>query len=140
MRLLVKLRRYLSASRHRSPVATGILPLKDIHSVVVFVDGADAGLEPLKIRIQKFVQGCSVKFVSARDKDLRTSSDAFIAINSTPSVDERYAAVWSTARFKVGRHQLPHQVYDLVVSDPGEEPAPVGTAFEVMSNLITQIK
>lgn len=140
MRLLVKLSRYLSARRHRSPVATGILPLADVHSVVVFVDGADQGLEPTKIRIQKFFEGRSVTFVSARDKNLRTSSDAFIAINSVPSVDERYAAVWSTARFKAGRHQLPGQVYDLVVSDPGEEPSPVSTAFEAMSNLITQIK
>lgn len=140
MRILVKLSRYLSASRHRSPVATGIIPLAEMHSVVVFVDGADPGLEPTKIRIRKFFEGRSVSFVSARDKDLRTGSDVFIALNSTPSVDERYAAVWSTARFKIGRHQIPGQVYDMVVSDPGEEPSAVSSAFDVMSNLITHIE
>ncbi|MBO4743150.1 MAG: hypothetical protein J5533_05900 [Bacteroidales bacterium] len=142
MRLLTKLKRKLSIGRHRSKVPTGFLPLKEIHSVVVFVDGADEGLEPTKVRILKFFgdNGIKVRFISALDEDLRTSSDLFIALNGHKSVDEHYAAAASTARFKIGRHQLGRQLYDCVVADPTEEPVFVAAAFDYMTKLITQIK
>lgn len=142
MKLLKKLARFFAISSHRSNVPTGFIPLRDMRSAVVFTDPADAGMEPLKVRIRKFFgdNGISTRFISAADKDIRTSSDIFIALNGHKSIDERYAAASSTARFKVGRHQLARQVYDFVVSDPTDEPVPVAAAFDVMLKLITSIK
>ncbi len=140
MKLFRTIARYLSIGSHRSSVPTGLLPLGEVRSVTVFTDGADQGLEPAKVRIRKFFGDRSVTFISALDKDIRTSSDVFIALNSKPSVDERYAASSSTARFKLGRHQLKGQIYDFVVTDPAEEPSTAGAAFDVMANLITHIK
>ena len=142
MKLLRKIKRYLCICGHRSTVPTGIIPLKDIRTAVIFVDGADVGLEPTKVRILKFFgdNGIKVRFISADDKDIRTSSDLFIALNGHKSIDERYAASSSTARFKVGRHQMPRQLYDFVVADPTDEPSPVASAFDLMLKLITHIQ
>jgi hypothetical protein len=118
------------------------MPLSEVYSVVVFTDDAEAGLEPLKVAIKSFFAkgGAVVRFIRADDEDLRTSSDMFVALNSRPSIDERYAAMSSGARFKIGRHQFPGQVYDLVVADPGEEPASATEAFTLIQQLITSIK
>ena len=109
---------------------------------MVFVDSSDPGLEPTKVRITKFFgdNNIKVKYISAADKDIRTSSDLFLAINGHVSVDEKYAASSSTARFKIGRHQLGRQIYDVVVADPTDEPVPVAAAFDYMTKLITNIK
>lgn len=142
MRLLTKIRRYLSIGSHRSKVPTGIIPLKKIRKAVVFVDNADEGLEATKVRISKFFgdNHISTAFISAADADIRTKSDIFIAINGHKSVDEQYAASSSTARFKVGRHQLKRQIYDCVVADPTDEPVPVAEAFDLMMKLLANIK
>lgn len=142
MKLLRKIIRRLCLRAHRSHTATGVMPLSEVSSVVVFTDDSEAGLEPLKVNIKTFFAkgGAVVRFVRADDKDLRSSSDLFIALNSRPGIDERYAAVCSGARFKIGRHQFPGQVYDLVVKDPGEEPAAAADAFAMIQKLITSIQ
>ena len=120
MKLLRKIIRRVCLRAHRSHTATGVIPLSEVFSVLVYIDDSEAGLEPLKVNIKTFFAkgGAVVRFVRADDDDLRTSSDLFIALNSQPDMDERYAAVCSGARFKIGRHQFPGQVYDLVVADP----------------------
>ena len=142
MSLKRKIARRLCLRSHRSRTATGVMPLSEVYSVVVFTDDAATGLEPLKVAIKSFFAkgGAVVRFIRADDEDLRTSSDMFIALNSRPSIDERYAAMSSGARFKIGRHQFPGQVYDLVVADPGEEPASATEAFTLIQQLITSIK
>ena len=142
MKLMRKLIRRLCLRSHRSHTATGVIPLSEVFSVVVYTDDSEAGLEPLKVNIKTFFAkgGAVVRFVRADDDDLRTTSDVFIALNSVPSIDERYAAVCSGARFKIGRHQFPGQIYDLVVTDHGEEPAPASEAFALIQKLITSIQ
>lgn len=142
MSIFTKIRRYLTLNSHRSKVPTGIIPLRQIKSVVVFVDSSDQGLEPTKLQINKFFgdNNIRVRYVNASEKNLRTESDLFIALNGHKSVDEHYAAAASTARFKIGRHQLGRQLYDCVVADPTEEPVPVATAFDIMKNLITHVQ
>lgn len=141
MNLFKKFARLVCVRRHRSTVPTGLLPLSEVKSVVVFFDESDPYCEPLKIRIKEFFgkRGAAVQFVSEFDKDLRTESDLFIALNTKPSIDEKYAASCSRARFKVGRHQLKGKVYDFVVKDPTEEPEPVGAAFDVIEKMLTSI-
>lgn len=142
MKLLRKIIRRVCLRAHRSHTATGVIPLSEVFSVVVYTDDSEAGLEPLKVNIKTFFAkgGAVVRFVRADDDDLRTTSDVFIALNSVPSIDERYAAVCSGARFKIGRHQFPGQIYDLVVTDHGEEPAPASEAFALIQKLITSIQ
>lgn len=142
MKLFRQIKRRLCLGAHRSRTATGVLPLSEIFSVVVLTDDSEAGVEPLKVAIKSFFgkTGAVVRFIREDDKDVRTTSDMFIALNPVPSIDERYAAVSSGARFKVGRHQLPGQIYDLVVIDPASGPVPVTEAFGMIQKLITSIQ
>lgn len=142
MSLVRKLIRLFCTPSHRSQVQTGLLPLQDIKSATVFVDENEAGFEPLKLRIKEFFssRGIEVAFLSAFSKDIRSTSDLFIALNAKPSIDERYAAASSSARFKIGRHALKKGTYDFVVSDPQEAPAPVSEVFDVIEELLCSVK
>lgn len=142
MSLVRKLIRLFCTPSHRSQVQTGLLPLQDIKSATVFVDENEAGFEPLKLRIKEFFssRGIEVVFLSAFSKDIRSTSDLFIALNAKPSIDERYAAASSSARFKIGRHALKKGTYDFVVSDPEEVPAPVSEVFDVIEKLLCSVK
>ena len=142
MKLLKKIIRLLCIGSHRSDVPTGFVPLSDVHSAVVFTDPGDQGQVGALAAAHKFFShlGISVKTITASDRDIRTRSDLFIALNSRKSIDERYAAASSTARFKIGRHQLRRQVYDVIVSDPDDVPAAADAAFRAISNILTTIK
>lgn len=142
MNLFRKLIRLFCTGRHRSTVPTGFLPLSGIKSAVVYMDHEESGVEPLKLKIKDFFgrQDIQLTFISPIDKDIRTSSDLFIALNARPSIDERYAATSSTARFKIGRHQLRRSVYDFVVADPEEAQTNVSAVFDVIEKMITSIR
>ena len=142
MSLIRKIVRLVCTGRHRSTVPTGLIPLSEIHSAVVYVDPLESGVEPLKLRLRDFFgkRGIELRIIGPSDKDIRTSSDLFIALNGQKSIDEQYAASSSTARFKVGRHQLPKDLYDCVVTAPGEENATVASSFDLIENLITNIQ
>ena len=142
MSLKRKIARRFCLRSHRSRTATGVMPLSEVYSVVVFTDDAEAGREPLKVAIKSFFAkgGAVVRFIRADDEDLRTSSDMFVALNSRPSIDERYAAMSSGARFKIGRHQLRRSVYDFVVADPEEAQTNVSAVFDVIEKMITSIR
>jgi len=142
MNLFRKLKRLFCIGRHRSTVPTGFLPLSEIRSAVIYMDLDESGGEPLKLRLKDFFgkQGIDLRLLSPHDKDIRTSSDLFIALNARPCIDERYAATSSTARFKIGRHQLRKGVYDFIVTDQEDAHAPVSSVFDVIVNLITSIR
>lgn len=142
MKLLRKIIRLLCTGSHRSAVPTGFVPLSGIRSVVVFSDPGDQGQAAALAAARKFFShsGISVKTITASDRNVRTESDLFIALNGRKSIDERYAAASSTARFKIGRHQLRRQVYDVIVSDPEDAPASADAAFSAISKILTTIQ
>ena len=142
MSALRKLIRLLCLRAHRSDVPTSFVPLSELRSVAVFVDDSDPGCEPARLSIRKFFgdRGMEISVISASDRDIRTSSDLFIALNTKGSIDERYAAASSRARFKIGRHGLRNSPYDFVLSDPEEGPASVGDAFDANARLLTSVK
>lgn len=142
MSLFRKLKRLFCIGRHRSTVPTGFLPLSEVRSAVIYTDPDESGVEPLKLRLKEFFgkRSIELKLISPHDKDIRTSSDLFIALNARPCIDERYAASSSTARFKMGRHQLRRGVYDCIVTDQEDAQAPVSSVFDMIVNLLTSIQ
>lgn len=112
--------RFLLMRHHRSKTPTGILPLSELHSAVIMCDPKDPCPEK---DIKRFFEpyGISYSIISEFDKDIRTGSDIFISLTGETSISERYAAMSSTARFKVGRRQIKRDVYDLVVYNPAPE-------------------
>jgi len=142
MQFLRKIIRLFCTGSHRSTVPTGFLPLSETKTAVVFTSQSEPGLDSATAAARKFFadRGITVRFISAADKNIRTQSDLFIAINAHKSIDERYAARSSTARFKLGRHQLRRQVYDILVTDATDEPASQDKAFKSISDILTTIK
>ena len=142
MSLKSKAKHFLCLRRHRSDVPTGLVPLSDISTAVIFMDCPEDLLESQKIGIMGFFKhhGITVSFLYADDEELRTSSDLFISLSVQGGINERYAAVSSTARFKIGRHQLKGDVYDFVVTDGAPEPVPALDAFKVIEHFILNIQ
>lgn len=137
-----KVLRRLCLRAHRSKTPTEILPLSEIKSAVVYVDATEPYCEPFKLKLKDFFskRGIDTTIVSEFDKDLRTSSDFFLALNPKPCINELYAATSSGARFKAGRHQLGNGLYDLVVIDAPGEPLPMKDAFAAIEKMLINIK
>lgn len=66
--------------------------------------------------------------------------DMFISLLGEDTFAVEYAARCSSARFKVGRKQLSGNVYDLVVSDSGSEPADQRKVFDAIMEFVEKIK
>ncbi len=137
-----KVIRRLCLRAHRSKVPTGLLPLSEIKSAVVYVNAVEPYCEPFKLKLKDYFgkRGIEVKIISEFDQDLRTDSDFFLALNPKRCINELYAASSSTARFKAGRHQIGGGIYDLVVSDSEEEPLPMKDAFDAIEKMLINIK
>ena len=134
--------RLLLMRHHASKVPTGITPLSDIRTAVVYVNQEDPHCEPAKLKIKQFFdsQGISVRIISPLDRDVRTSSDLFLAINNKQGISERYAARSSTAKYKAGRHQFGRNIYDVVLSDLSDEPLKVDYVFDAFKDLLCKVK
>ena len=143
MNIWRKLKRFLCIGSHRSTVPTGLVPLKDLHSAVVYLLNQEDLTEPQKTAFTSFLRKyglTSTVFIASDALELRTSSDLFISLCPEDDINERYAATASTARFKIGRHQIKRGIYDFVVTDNGPEPVPVIEALEVIKHFITNIQ
>jgi len=137
-----KVLRFLLMRWFSSKVPTGLVPLSDVKSVVVYVDFEEEHCQPAIIHVTSFFKkyGISVRVVSENSPKLRSESDMFLALNYVPCFSERYAAKTSKARCKVGRHQIRGNVYDVVISEPGEVPMKVDAFFKEMKSYLTLVK
>ena len=142
MSLKRKLIRYFCMGRHRSSVPTGLVPLSDLHSVVMYLNSPEDLQEPQKITIGKFFKqhGMELSFLHADDEELRSDSDLFISLAPKSDVNECYAAGCSSARFKIGRHQIKGDIYDFVVTDGTPEPAAAIDSYNVIEQFLLNIQ
>lgn len=142
MEFMRPVKRFLCMRRHRSSVPTGLVPISDIRTAVVFLNRHTDITEPDKVVITRFFEqnGVSWTFISPENEDIRTQSDLFMSLSPVESVHERYAATSSTARFKIGRHQIKGGIFDFVVIDNTVEPRPELDAFRVMRSFIVSIQ
>lgn len=134
--------RLLLMHSHSSRRPTGITPLSQIHSVVIYVCQDDPHCEPAKIMMKHFFEsrGINVRIICSYDRNIRTSSDLFLAMNNKVGISERYAARSSTAKYKVGRHQLRRNIYDVVVTDSSEEPMKVDVMFDAVKDILLKVE
>ncbi|MCR4824412.1 MAG: hypothetical protein K5849_03530 [Bacteroidales bacterium] len=153
--------RWFALRRNQSTVATTLLPLREVHSATVFVDTTVAGEDPARISraIRQFFDyhGIPVLVLCPQQQDinlvgilkprLRGSKenprreDLFISLAASPeNFAAEYEARCSTARFKVGRFQLPGGVYDLVVATPETSEAGQAAAFAAIKDYLDKIQ
>ena len=142
MKVTRKLIHLLSLRRNRSTEPTGLVPLSALHSAVIYLDNPGDLSEPQKVSVTTFFKqyGIGISWLHAEDEELRSSSDLFISLALAGDIFERYAASCSSARFKVGRHQLKGEIYDFVMTDNGPEPVPAMEACGVIEQFLLNIK
>ena len=71
---------------------------------------------------------------------LEGEPDLFISLLPRANYPLEYMVRCSRARFKVGREQLPGNVFDLVVKDPADRRLNQAEAFAEISNFLTRIQ
>ena len=154
---LKRLVRARALRKHASTTPTGITPLAALHSAVVFIDASDVALDSLKAAVCLFFDArhISVRILSPGPKELNwygrirrprkgtpvpPAEELFISLCAPDSFASTFAAVTSPARFKVGRVQLPGDVYDLVVSDREGVLESTTAVFDTITQLLNKIQ
>lgn len=123
---------------HRSKVPTSFVPLDRISSVAVLRTEDEYGLDK---EINDFFNrfGIKVRLLSKRDKRLRTNEDLFISLLAERGMDETYAVECSTAKFKVGIHDI-KKYFDLTVVPPEGGDARQVAIFQVIADILQKIR
>lgn len=123
---------------HRSKVPTSFVPLDQISSVAVLRTEDEYGLDK---EINDFFNrfGIRVRLLSKRDKRLRTDEDLFISLLAERGMDETYAVECSTAKFKVGIHDI-KKYFDLTVVPPEGGDARQVAIFQVIADILQKIR
>lgn len=139
-------------AKNGSKIPTRIMPLKDIHTAVTFIDVEDTSFDKCKEAILSFyrennIQGDifffdfrkigkdellitsinttilkkDINWYGRPSKDniavmLERKPDIFISLVNTTDFPIAYMATCCEAQFKVGRKQLPGEIYDFVVT------------------------
>lgn len=149
--------RMRALKRDASHTPTAILPIREIHSAVAFIDVADTSFDNCKLALQAFFRDNNIKGeifffdfrkITSQDrlitsitntvlrKDVSwygkpsreklnllrgTGADMFISLVKSDDFPIEYMAKCSTAKFKVGRVQLPGNTFDMVISEPADK-------------------
>lgn len=66
--------------------------------------------------------------------------DVFISLINDPGFAVEYMARTSNARFKIGRKQLPGNLFDLVIKDPAEKDLSQLQSFQAMKEYLNRIQ
>ena len=157
---LVTFGRWMALRRGRSTVPTELLPLAKVHGAMVFVDTTVPEEDPEHVcrAVQQFFdyQGvpvlilCPAKrdvnwrgFIKKRVRGTNVSrqEDLFISLAASPdNFAAEYEARCSKARFKVGRCQLPGDVFDLVVAVPDNGESSQLAVFSAIKDYLNKIR
>lgn len=166
--------RGLAVKKGRSTTPTSILPLKDIHTAVTFIDVEEADSDTCKNAIQAFYRQYDIRgdifFFDFRklessellitsinttvlrkdlnwyDRPSRTNvtamlerkPDLFISLIPSDSFPIHYMAACSDAKFKIGRVQLPGNIFDIVLE--GTEGLSQIETFSAIRELLTKVQ
>ena len=157
---VLTLYRMLVLKRDRSLVPTTLMPLSVIRKATVYIDGEAEGEDPQSVRraVQQYFDyhGIPVTILCPRKRDVNLfgrlksrargaaesrQEDLFISLAGSPdNVAAEYEACCSKARFKVGRCDLPDDVFDLIVADPEEGEANQIAAFAAIKDFLDKIQ
>lgn len=152
---LTLLVRKIALHRHASTASTQILPIGEIKRATVFVD-MDADADIVSKDIRKFFDSYSipVQIISPQKWDINLfgwmkkpkmkemddwDADIFISLAGPENFTAEYASRCSKARFKVGRFELPTNVYDLVIANREHQLPRQPVAFTIIKEYLLKI-
>ena len=155
---LLKLCRRLALRSLKEGAPTRLLPLCEVRSALVYVDGSAGEDLPLVCRnVQQFFdyQGIPVRIlqpgrseldlIGRPGKKLReglaAGTDLLVCLNASPeNFTAEYLSRSIPARFKVGCRALEGNVYDLVVAPPEGAGGGQAAAFAAIRDLLVKIR
>ncbi len=156
---LLTLYRRMVLQQVRSTVPTALMPLSRIKSAVVYVDtstGEDTQVICRTVQQYFDYHGIPVMILCPSKRDFNLygrlkkhvrgtrdsrQEDLFISLAGSPdNFAAEYEARSSLARFKVGRCNLPDDVFDLVVADSEEGEASQTAAFAAIKDFLDKIR
>lgn len=144
--------RKIRLHKYASTAPTRLLPLSEVHKATVFVDTTDSDSDQAAYVVKKFfgARGISVNVICPQKWDVsifgwlkqldNTNPDMFVCLAHYENFAAEYAARCSNATFKVGRRQLPGDVFDLVLSNPEDQLPLQHKAFLQLMDLLTKIQ
>ena len=128
-----------------SKVPTSLMHMSDISQVTVLMDADAADFAESKEKVKDYFasRGIQLTICPVRSRKLiKACRDTQVLISLVPSDNwhVEYVVRRSCARFKIGRMQLPGDVFDLVVSDPQGTQYPQSEVFTRMMELMEGMK
>ena len=146
-----------SIAKHASREETRITPIREIRSAVAFIDVEDTSFDECKNELNAFFRENRIKgdifffdfrkltegerlITSITTTVLKKEPDMFISLLRKDDFPITFMAAVSKAHFKVGRVQLPGNVFDLVVSDPADRQLSEAEVFLEIRKLLDKIQ
>ena len=144
--------RKIKLRKHSSTVPTSLIPLSEVKRATVFVDSFDPDSDPACFSAKKFFssRGISVNIICPQKWDIslfgwikrldESDPDLFVSLAWYDNFAAEYAARCSTARSKIGRRQLPGNVFDIVLTNPEDQLPLQHKAFEDLMELLLKVE
>lgn len=149
--------RKITLGMRTSKVGTSIMPLGQVKTLTVFMDPSDPEFKEVQKAIFKFFHTYGITPVvfaptagqlgwlgnirkSRKWPSPDGNEDMFLSLVNPNTFAVHLAAVRSRAQFKIGRAQLPGNVYDIVLSDREGVQESTLSVFRELTNLLTKIK
>ena len=133
-------------AKYASTEPTRITPIGKIRSAVAFIDVEDTSFNECKVALMNFFRERDIKGdIFFFDFRKLTEGERLITSITTTVLRKddfpiHFMAAASKAHFKVGRVQLPGNVFDVVVSDPEDAPISEFGIFREMCKLFEKIQ
>lgn len=160
MSIFSRIIRKCSIAASRSKIRTSLVPLAEMRSVTVLLDGIEPGAPDTEFAINNFfsLYGYHVNIMKLTGSELNIfgrikkkyrfydgvaagrHEDLFISLLTGSTYAEEYEAHCSPARFKIGRSQFKTGVYDFLVSDPKNKPYSQKEVFVAIADFLNKIK
>lgn len=152
--------RHFALKKSASRVPQGIVPISGIRSAAVFVDRELPGAEAAEAAAREFfsAHGIEIMVLSPERQQLnyagfmrrkfrmpagaQRTEDLFVCLSDNPmNFAAEFESRCSPAGFKVGRRQIPGEIFDLVVCPPsGGKEVDQRAAFDEIAGFLLKIK
>ena len=154
--MLKRIIRNILSTRYASPVRTALTPLDRIKSAAVFMPQGREDTCRVYDMVTAFFRKKGIPFTIYLPGPLNTDflgrvtyyggpsqpigeEDLFISLFAEDCFASEFAARSSRAMFKVGRSQLKGEVYDLVITSPGEGEYETAEVFSNIADILEKI-
>ena len=152
---LTLLVRKIAVKRHACTAPTCIMPIGDVKRAVVFVDN-DADADFAAKAVKKFFEayGIPVLIICPQKWDINLfgwlkkpklqeaadfNADLLISLAGVENFAAEHFVKCTPARFKVGRFELPGNVFDIVISNREHQLPRQPAAFEIVKEYLLKI-